>query len=101
LKYNIIYDIMDKKKIRRLRSRLERLRGGVANLKREDLVGFAEALGRVRSRRGKEGTYISSLLPHSRPISIPKHRTFNKFTAGNILDAFEQDLFALEEETGE
>jgi len=92
---------MDRNKISRLKKKLQRLRGRVANLKREDLINFAETLGRVKSKRGKEGTYISTLLPYSRPISIPKHRTFNKFTAGNILDAFEQDLFALEEMIGD
>ena len=88
---------MDRNKTNHLKKKLQRLRDKVANLKRDDLLNFADALGRVKSKRGKEGTYISTLLPYSRPISIPKHRTFNKFTAGNILDAFEQDLFALED----
>lgn len=88
---------MDRTKIARLKRKLERLRAGVANIKREELISFVEALGREKAKRGKEGTYISTLLPYSTPLSIPNHRSFNKYTAGNILDSFEQDLFALEE----
>jgi hypothetical protein len=41
---------------------------------------------------------MSRLIPNSRPISIPDHPgSLKRFTAGNILDALEQDIFALEE----
>ena len=93
---------MDKKKLRKLRAQLKRLRQRSANLRNQDLVAFAKKLGRERSERGKEPTYISTLLPYSRPISIPNHPgSLKPLTAGNILDSFEQDLQALEEKFSE
>ena len=88
---------MNKKKIRKLKQRLARLRNQVADMKRQKLVSFAQAVGRERIDRGGEPTYISTLLPYSRPISIPGHSTINKFVAGNILDALERDILELEE----
>jgi len=89
---------MDRRKIARLKRKLERLRAGAANIKREELISFANSLGREKAKRGKEGgAFISTLLPYSRPLSIPKHRIFNPHTVGNILDSLEQDLIALEE----
>lgn len=88
---------MNKNKIRKLKERLKRLRSGAGGIRSRDLVKFAQALGRERIKRGGEPTYVSALLPYSRPISIPGHPTVNKFTAGNILDALEQDILALEE----
>jgi hypothetical protein len=89
---------MDKKKIRKLWQRLRTYRSRVANLRSQELVSFAIALGRERSSRGKEPTFVSRLLPYSRPITIPNHPgSLKKFTAGSILDAFEQDLLTLEE----
>lgn len=93
---------MDTRKLRRLKKSLSHLRGRVANIRSDELVKFAQALGRERSKRGKEPTYVSKLLPHSRPISIPNHPgSLAKFTAGNILDAFEQDILAIEESLAE
>ncbi len=88
---------MNKEKVRKLKKRLKRLRGRVANIRSQELISFAEALGRERTARGKEPTFVSRVLPYSRPISIPDHPgSLKKFTAGNILDAFEQDIIALE-----
>lgn len=42
-----------------------------ANIKSQDLIRLAEALGREKSKRGKEPTYVSLLLPDNKPISIP------------------------------
>lgn len=93
---------MDKKKLNKLKRRLEDMRGRVSNLTAQELVSLAKALGRTRSKRGKEPTYISELLPQSKPISIPYHPgSLNKFTAGNILDALEHDIFSLEEKLGD
>ncbi|HEX9989277.1 MAG TPA: hypothetical protein VGE45_12465 [Chloroflexia bacterium] len=90
---------MNKNKISKLKKQLVRLRNGSASIKSDDLQRFAKQLGRVRSSRGKEPTYVSELLPYSAPISIPDHSgTLKRFTAENILDAFEQDIFAFEEE---
>lgn len=91
---------MDARKLRKLKKQLARLRGRVANLRDTELIKFAGQLGRERSKRGKEPTFISKLLPYSRPITIPGHPgSLKKFTAGNILDSFEQDIQALEELT--
>jgi len=92
---DIIYDIMNKKKLNRLKKKLEDLRAGKANLKREQLLSFAKSIEREESKRGKEGTYISTILLNRNPISIPKNRKFNKYTVGSILDEFEKDLFVL------
>ena len=45
---------MNRKKLEDLKDQLEGLRRQVANLKRADVVGFAEALGRRPAKRGKE-----------------------------------------------
>lgn len=96
---DIAYDIMNKSKLNKLKKQLARLRNGSASIKSTELKRFAKQLGRVRDSRGKEPTYVSELLPYSRPISIPDHPgTLKRFTAENILDAFEQDIYALEEE---
>ena len=93
---------MDIQKLKRLKRKLSQFRGHPANLKSRDLISLAEALGRSRIKGGDEPTYISEFLPHSRPISIPSHsKNLNKFTAGNILDALEQDIFNFEEELGD
>jgi hypothetical protein len=90
---------MDKKKVRKLKIRLASLCARESNIKAAEMVRFAESLGRVRSERGKEPTYVSIYFPHHSPISIPGHaRSLYRFTAGNILDALEQDLVALEEQ---
>ncbi|HMD87848.1 MAG TPA: hypothetical protein VKF38_01675 [Anaerolineaceae bacterium] len=88
---------MDENELKKLKTRLAKLRNQVANMTNAKLVSFAGALGRTRSKRGKEPTYISELLPYSLPISIPGHKKINKFTAGSILDAFEKDIEELEE----
>jgi hypothetical protein len=90
---------MTRKKLQRLKQRLAMLRQRPANIRSAELQSLARALGRVRNTsRGKEPTFVSRLLPNSRPISIPDHPgSLKRFTAGNILDALEQDIFALEE----
>jgi hypothetical protein len=88
---------MDQKKIEELRDELEQLRGAKYNLKSSDLTRFAQKLGRYPANRGKEPTFKSN-LPGRRPISIPGHRKVNPFTASSILDDFEEDIDALEEQ---
>jgi hypothetical protein len=75
------------------------LRQRPANIRSLELQSLARALGRVRdTSRGKEPTFVSLLLPASRPLSIPDHPgSLKRFTAGNILDVLEQDIFALED----
>jgi hypothetical protein len=90
---------MNKKKLRRLKRRLATLRQRIGNIKSSELQRLAQALGRYHdTSRGKEPTFVSQLLHHSRPISIPNHPgSLKKFTAGNILDKLEEDIVALEE----
>ena len=90
---------MNAKQLKRARRKLETLRRRSANLRSHELCSYAKALGRSRdTKRGKEPTYISEFLPFSRPISIPDHPgALNRFTAENILDQLEQDIFILEE----
>jgi hypothetical protein len=84
------------RKIARLRRSLEELRrrGGV---RAEELERLASALGRRRHPRGKEPTWVSTVLPHSRPLSIPRHSgDLNRFTVRTILDQLEADIDALD-----
>jgi hypothetical protein len=100
--HDIIYDIMNPKKLAKLRWKLEsfRRRGGIKSQELEDL---AKAMGRRRHpRRGKEPTWVSDVVPNSRPLSIPSHsRDLNKITAGSILDRLEEDLDRPEEIYGD
>jgi len=90
---------MDKRKLSRLRRRIQDLRARLGNIKSRELESLARALGRKLNDRGKEPTFISELLPQSRPLSIPHHaKTLKRGTAGNILDQLEKDIDALEEQ---
>ncbi len=89
---------MDNQKLRKLKRKLQQLRDRQASLTSRELENFARQLGRERhKKRGKEPTYVSMLLPNSRPISIPGPGHLTKYTAGNVLDALERDIYALEE----
>jgi hypothetical protein len=94
---DIIYDIMNRKKIGRLRKRIQDLRrkGGV---RAAELETVAKSAGRRRHKRGREPTWVSRLLPTARPIAITSHPgDLNRHTAKAILDQLEADLDALEE----
>jgi len=94
----IIDDIMNQRKLRQLRKRLNALRSHPGNIKSGELESLARALGRKLANRGKEPTFISEMLPQSRPLSIPHHSTALKpGTARNILDQLEKDIDDLEE----
>lgn len=90
---------MDKAKVSRLKRRLSALRAKGANIRSRELKSLAKALGRRHHKqRGREPTWISEALPESTPISIPDHPgAMNKYTAGNILDQLEEDIFMFEE----
>jgi len=89
---------MNRRKLRKLRQRLQALRTRIRNIEARELEHFARALGRKRAERGKEPTFISPLLPQSRPLCIPHHSATLKIgTANNILDQLEKDLDDLEE----
>jgi hypothetical protein len=73
-----------------------RTRGGI---KSAELESLAKRLGRVKSDRGKEPTWVNKQFPHLRPLSIPHHGSsdLNRFTARGILDQLEEDIEQWEE----
>ena len=84
---------MNKNKIVELRRELGKLRAKKHNIRGRDLTRFAGKLGRQRdTSRGTEPQWVTDLIPGSRPISIPGHRTINPYTAESIMDRFEEDL---------
>lgn len=90
---------MDERKIKKLKSTLEILRRKSANIRPDELIRLAKSLGRVASPRGKEPTFISTLLPNRKPLSIPNHPgALPRYTAESILDVLEEDIFLLEEQ---
>jgi hypothetical protein len=91
---------MNRKKLGRLRRELAKLREGAGGIGQRELERFAAKLGRRRRASGGEPQWMSD-EPGVRPISIPGHKTINRFTAGSILDAFEADLDRLEEQIDE
>jgi hypothetical protein len=93
---DIACDIMNTKKIQKVRHQIARYRrlGGVRGRMLERL---AIQLGRKRHKRGKEPIWVSDILPSARPLSIPSHPgDLNRFTARTILDVLESDLEAIE-----
>ena len=84
---------MKRQKLDKLRKQVEELRqkGGIGS---SELESLAEALGRVRSKRGKHLTWINKAIPDLPPLSIPHHgsKDLNKYTANSILDQLEFDI---------
>jgi hypothetical protein len=95
---DIVFDIMDREKLDKLRKRVEELRkkGGIGY---SELESLARALGRVSSKRGKHQTWVNQIYPELRPLSIPHHgsKDLNRITANNILDQLEFDIEKFEE----
>jgi hypothetical protein len=93
---------MNKYKLDKLKRELSKLRRQSAGIRSRDLQSLAKSLGRRRiKKRTGEPTWISTRFANARPISIPDHPgALKRFTAGNILDQLEQDLFLFEEELG-
>ena len=92
---------MNRKKLDKLEQQIEAIRkkGGI---KSSELESLAKELGRVKSKRGKEPTWISEQFNDLRPVSIPRHgsRDLNRYTAGGIIDQLELDVERWEEEMG-
>jgi hypothetical protein len=85
---------MDKKKLKKISREIRSLRAGSANVRRRQLVSVAKKLGRVKDNRGKEPTFISTVFPNLRPITIPSHPgALKRFTVESILDQLEEDVF--------
>lgn len=89
---------MTRKRLSRIKRHLGGLRSRVADLRSRELAQAAESLGRRRSKRGKEPTYVSEPFPDLRPLSIPSHPgTLKRFTAASILDQLDEDVIRWEE----
>jgi hypothetical protein len=86
---------MDRKKLEKLRRELEKLRGSPQKAKA--IQKLAKRLGRTPVVRGKEPTWQSN-LPGRYPLSIPNHKgkDIPIGTRNSILDALENDIFAIE-----
>jgi len=104
---DIIYNIMDKKKLNKIAAQLRGLRNS-GGIKSRELESIAKSLGRKQHSRGSEPTWISTEFPSQRPLSIPHHsKELNRNTAGQILDQLEDDIechrlmLELETEEGE
>ena len=89
---------MNSRRLSKIRQQMEayRKRGGI---KSAELESLAKDLGRVKSKRGKEPTWVNERFPELYPLSIPHHGShdLNRFTAGSILDQLENDLERWEE----
>ena len=98
MKNDITGDIMNKKKLKKIKKAIDDLRLKPNNIRSKELRRIAKSLGRRLFDRGHEPNFLSDLLPRSRPISIPNHPgAMARYTAENILDQLEQDIFDLEE----
>lgn len=83
------------KKVAKLREKIDELRrrGGI---RPSELESLAKACGRIRHKRGREPNWVNQDYRQLRPLSIPRHRELNKFTAQSILDQLEIDLDTIE-----
>lgn len=94
---DITGDIISLRKIEKLRSELASFRGR-GGIKSAELVRFARKIGRRPAEHGSQPAWVSKWLPGQRPVSIHPHaKDLNRFTAGDIIDQFEDDLDKLEE----
>jgi hypothetical protein len=98
---DIIGDIMDPRKLEKLRRELEGMRRRSRSIKPSELEVLAQRLGRSRVKRGKEPTYERSGSGWF-PLTIPSHPgTLAVGTACSILDQLEEDIDRLEAEGDE
>ena len=81
---------MNKRKLKKVERDIRSLRAGSGNVHRRQLVSLAKTLGRQKSDRGKEPTYVSTIFPDMRPVTIPSHPgAMPQFTVESILDQLE------------
>jgi hypothetical protein len=89
---------MTKSRVAKLLQEWEALRGQAGSLRSREIAAFAQKLGRKRHNRGKEPTYVSTLLEWRHPISIPNHPgDMGKGLAIKILNDLRDDLDELRE----
>jgi len=88
---------MDEATLKKIESEIEGLRARLGNIRQSELESLAKRLGRERSKRGAEPTYVHKQLPNRFPLSIPGHQQIAKFTAKSILSVLEDDVDAWRE----
>lgn len=95
--FSIADDTMNLKGIKALRKEVAALRR--FQPKAKDLEALAKRLGRKKTDRGKEPTYVSEKFPDLRPLSIPNHkgRDLATGTKNSILNQLEDDLLEWED----
>ena len=89
---------MTRKRLEKLKRKLQDARRGAANLHHRDLASIAKSLGRKRSRtRTKEPTFESEEFD-TNVITIPDHAGgLKKGTAISIINQLEEDIFLWDE----
>ena len=89
---------MDKKKIRQLNQRLNRLLLKIGNIKPKELRRFAEACGYELLPGKREPTYKNRYLNTVPFLTIPDHSWgINKYTAKSVLMRIEGFIFEAEQ----
>lgn len=90
---------MDLSDIEKWRDTLAGLRQRLANIHYDEMIGFAESLGRSRRQASTPELRFNSPLPGRPMLSIPSGKgTMKKWTAKKILDVLEADIEAWEQE---
>ncbi|MDA8190656.1 MAG: hypothetical protein M0Z68_04060 [Gammaproteobacteria bacterium] len=83
---------MNKKKLKKLRSKLEAYQRSPYGIKSADLASLAKQLGRERVNQGKEPTYMNGDYPQWGTLTIPGHSGDLKIgTARSIIDTLLSD----------
>lgn len=84
------------KKLAKIGRDIASARKAIHNIASRDLRRIAKQLGRVEDcGRGKEPTFVSTLIEDANPISIP-HHVKGEGTKRGILDDLEGDLVRME-----
>ncbi|MCJ0825942.1 hypothetical protein MQC88_08235 [Luteimonas sp. 50] len=85
---------MTPKKLDKIRRHLTSMAASPHGLKSDELIAFAKKLGRTKSSRGKEPTWVREDIPElSPPLSIPNHsKALKSGTARSIIDALLSDV---------
>lgn len=81
-------------RLKKIKRKLTAMAGSPHGLKADELISLAKKLGRTKSVRGKEPTYVRDDNPElSPPLSIPNHSAGLKSgTARSIIEALLSDV---------
>lgn len=91
---DIARNIVDHKKLAKIRVEIENLQGSPRGHRPAKFVRLAKKLGRAKSNRGKEPTWVKTdPPPFDYPLSIPQHpKDVPVGTAGCIIDRLLDDV---------